>query len=376
MDAGPSRASMSPAFSRVVRSTRAVFGGALEWDGADPLDPSAMAVTALGMGVPILIGVLIGRPNIGLAASLGAMWVGAAPHGASLNEHWQVVRDIVVAAIAAAAAASIIAQHGPWSDAGLMLAAGAAALLGGFSRPMAIASQRFIIFATIGLGVATHTPNRIALVILIAEGALWAALCGLAIGVVARRLDIGSIVASERGSTVSFEQKFRRWRGTLRTWAAWNYPVRLMACLACAAAIKGAFPQHHYSWIAVAVALLTQRQSDGLVAKVSQRALGVAAGVVATETIAIRPLPDWALVAIIATLAALSPWLRNRSYVAYTAATTPLIMLLTSGGETIGQGLLIDRLIATLIAAALVITAFLAARRLMPRPSPDNRRPG
>jgi uncharacterized membrane protein YccC len=152
-----------------------------------------------------------------------------------------------------------------------------------------------------------------------------------------------------------------------------------MACLACAAAIKGAFPQHHYSWIAVAVALLTQRQSDGLVAKVSQRALGVAAGVVATEAIAIHPLPGWALVAIIATLAALaalSPWLRNRSYVAYTAATTPLIMLLTSGGETIGQGLLIDRLVATLIAAGLVITTFLAASRFMLPPSPDNRRPG
>jgi hypothetical protein len=376
MAAGLSRASMSPAFSRAVHGTRAVFGGALEWDGADARDPSAMAVTALGMGVPILIGVLIGRPNIGLAASLGAMWVGAAPRGASLKEHWQIVRDIVVAAIAAAVAAAIVAQHGPWSDAGLVLAAGAAALLGGFSRPMAVASQRFIIFATIGLGVAAHTPNRIALVVLIAEGALWAALCGLAIGAVARRFDIGSIVASERGSTASFEQKFRRWRGTLRTWAIWNYPVRLMTCLACAAAIKGAFPQHHYSWIAVAVALLTQRQSDNLVAKVSQRALGVAAGVVATEAIAIHPLPGWALVAIIATLAALSPWLRNRSYVAYTAATTPLIMLLTSGGETIGQGLLIDRLIATLIAAGLVITAFLAARQLMPPPSPDNRRSG
>ena len=375
MEASPSRASMSPAFSRAVHGTRAVFGGALEWDGADALDPSAMAVTALGMGVPILIGVLIGRPNIGLAASLGAMWVGAAPRGASLKEHWRIVRDIVVAAIAAAVAAAIIAQHGPRSDVGLVLAAGAAALLGGFSRPMAVASQRFIIFATIGLGVAAHTPNRIALVVLIAEGALWAALCGLAIGVAARRFDIGSIVASERESTASFEQKFRHWRTMLRTWAAWSYPVRLTACLACAAAIRGAFPQHHYSWIAVAVALLTQRQSDNLIAKVSQRALGVAAGVVATEAIAIHPLPGWALVAIIATLAALSPWLRNRSYAAYTAATTPLIMLLTSGGETIGQGLLIDRLIATLIAAGLVITAFLVARRFMPRPSPDSRRP-
>jgi uncharacterized membrane protein YccC len=162
----------------------------------------------------------------------------------------------------------------------------------------------------------------------------------------------------------------------LATAGGWIYALRLTACLSCAVVIREATPQHHYSWIAVAVALLTQRQGDGLVVKVLQRAMGVAAGVMATEAIASRPLPGWALVAIIATLAATSPWLRKRSYVAYTAATTPLILLLTSGGGTIAQGLLIDRLVATLIAAGLVIMAFLTARAVTPPPSPDNRRSG
>jgi hypothetical protein len=361
---------------RLITATRSVFGGALEWDGGDALDPSAMAVTALGMGVPILIGVLIGHPRLGLAASLGAMWVGNAPRGASLTEHMRMVRDIVLAAVGAAVAAAAIAQHGLWSDAGLVLTAGIAALIGGFSRPAAVASQRFIVFVTIGLGIATHAHDRVALAILIAEGALWAALCALAIGVAARRLGISKVAPTEPPSKVTVAQLYRRWRRTLATAAGWTYPLRLVACLGCALAIREAVPDHHYSWIAVAVALLTQRQSDGLVVKVTQRALGVAAGVIATEAIAARPLPGWALVVIIAGLAAASPWLRKRSYVAYTAATTPLIMLLTSGGETIGQGLLLDRLVATLIAAALVIVAFLAASRLMPPPSPDSPRSG
>ncbi len=367
---------MSPALHRAIDGTRAMLGGALGWDGGDALDPSAMAVTALGIGMPILIGVLIGRPQIGLAASVGAMWIGNAPRGASLIEHWRIVRDVVIAAIAAAVAAALITQHGPWSDAGLVLTSGAAAALGGFSRPAAIASQRFIVFATIGVGVAAHTANRIALVVIIAEGAIWTALCALLIGIAARRFRIGQVMAAEPGSTATFRPKLQRWCQTLQTVAGWNYPVRLMACLTCAAMIREGFPQHHYSWIAVAVALLTRRHADGLVVKVTQRAMGVAAGVVATEAIAARALPGWALVVIIATLAALGPWLRKRSYVAYTAATTPLIMLLTSGGETIGQGLLNDRLVATLIAAGLVILTFLAGRRLMPRPSPDNRRSG
>jgi hypothetical protein len=367
---------MSARPTRLITATRSVFGGALEWDGGNALDPSAMAVTALGMGVPILIGVLIGHTRVGLAAALGAMWVGNAPRGANLAEHMRMVRDIVLAALGAAIAAAAIAQHGLWSDAGLVLTAGVAASLGGFSRPAAVASQRFIVFVTIGLGVATHAHDRVALAILIAEGALWAALCALAIGVAARRLGFGNVAPAEPPSTVMFAQLYRRWRWTLTTAAGRTYPLRLVACLGCALAICEAFPEHHYSWIAVAVALLTQRQGDGLVVKVAQRALGVAAGVIATEAIAARPLPGWALVVIIAALAAASPWLRKRSYVAYTAATTPLIMLLTSGGETIGHGLLLDRLMATLIAAALVIAAFLTVRRLMPPPSPDSPRSG
>ena len=376
MDADPSRAAMGPAISRAVHTTRAVLGGALDWDGADALDPSAMAVTALGMGIPILIGVLSAHPRVGLAASLGAMWVGNAPRGANLAEHWRTVRDIVLAAIGAAIAAALIARHGWGSDVALVLVAGTAALLGGFSRPAAAASQRFIVFVTIGFGVAMHASDRILLTILIAEGAIWAALCALAVGAAARRWRIGQIVPPEPRSSASFAQLYRRWRRLMATIGGWIYSLRLMACLACAVVIREAVPQHHYSWIAVAVALLTQRQSDGLVVKVLQRAMGVAAGVMATEAIASRPLPAWTLVVVIASLAAASPWLRKRSYVAYTATTTPLILLLTSGGGTIGQGLLIDRLVATLIAAGLVIAAFLAARRFMPRPSPDSPRPG
>jgi hypothetical protein len=365
-----------PLWIRASDALRTVFGGTFDWADAGPLDPSAMAITGLGMGVPILIGVLIGRPTIGLAASVGGMWVGNAPRGVAFGEHWRILRDIVIAAMAAAVVAVVIAQHGLWSELWLVLAAGAGAVLGGFSRPMAVASQRFIVFITIGLSVASHTHNKPAVAILIGEGAIWTAFCALVIGIAARRFGTVRGAPLETGSIAPFRANLRRWRGTLRTFHGWNYAARLAACLTLAATIREAFPQHHFSWIAVAVALLTQRRGDGLTIKVSQRALGVATGVLATELIATRPLPGWALVVIIAGLAALSPYLRKRSYVAYTAATTPLIMLLTSGGTALGQGLLLDRLIATLIAAALVIGAFLIAERIRPRPSPESRHRG
>ena len=54
-------------------------------------------------------------------------------------------------------------------------------------------------------------------------------------------------------------------------------------------------------------------------------------------------------------LAGLRPLLRARNYLAYTAAMTPLIIVLLDAGATPGIGVLIDRLVATLIGAGLVI---------------------
>ena len=50
---------------------------------------------------------------------------------------------------------------------------------------------------------------------------------------------------------------------------------------------------------------------------------------------------------------------------AYTAAMTPLIILLLDSGRPPGMGVLIDRLVATLIGAALVIAANLLFKKLI-----------
>ena len=359
---------MNPALSKVVRDTRAVLDGAFSWDAGNDVAPWTMAATALGVGVPVLIGGLIGQPLAGLAASVGGMWAASATHTGSIVERVRMSRDLVVAAIAAAIAAAPIAQHGIWSDAALVLIAGAAALLGGFSRPAAVASQRFIVFATIAAGMAPDAQDRLALAVLIALGAIWAALCALAIEMAVPHRGTGRASPVDLRSTAPLAQRGRRWRRTLGTRAGWAYPLRLTAGLAGAGLLREALPDHHYSWIAVAVALLTQRQSEGLVVKVTQRAFGVAAGIVAVELIAASVLPGGTLVAVAGILAALRPWLRRRNYAAYTAASTPLIMLFASGGETIGEGLLLDRLIATLIAGMLVIGSWLAARRCLATP--------
>jgi uncharacterized membrane protein YccC len=153
--------------------------------------------------------------------------------------------------------------------------------------------------------------------------------------------------------------------------AGWQYALRLAGCLGVAAVARHAWPDHHLSWIAVAVAILTQRQLEPLPIKTTQRALGTVLGVAAASVVVAYRPPICLLVAGIGVLAGLRPLLKARSYVAYTAVMTPLIVLIMGADRPLGAGLLLDRLIATLAGAGLVVAAnLLAARWLAALPQP------
>jgi hypothetical protein len=152
-------------------------------------------------------------------------------------------------------------------------------------------------------------------------------------------------------------QKYAWWRRTLASRAAWQYQVRLTACLAVAAVLRNVWPEHHVAWISLVVAILTQRQLELLPLKTTQRALGTVLGVAAAGLPVIYPPPIWGLVVGIGVLAALRPVLKTRNYLAYTAIMTPLIILVMDANQPVAAGVLLDRLIATGAAAGLVIIA-------------------
>jgi hypothetical protein len=75
-------------------------------------------------------------------------------------------------------------------------------------------------------------------------------------------------------------------------------------------------------------------------------------------------LPSWALAGVIGILAGARPLLRVRNYLAYSAVMTPLIILIIDAGRAPDNGLLLDRLVATLIGAALAVGSNLLVMRL------------
>src|SRR5262249_21177753 len=152
-------------------------------------------------------------------------------------------------------------------------------------------------------------------------------------------------------------QKLARWRRSLRRLSGWQYALRLALCLAVASALRWLWPDHHLHWIALTVALLIERQIDAFPVRTTQRALGTIVGVLASGLLLSVKPPVWALVSGIAVLASMRPFLRVRNYLAYSAVMTPLIITILDAGKPLDAGVLIDRLIATLIGGSLVIGA-------------------
>jgi uncharacterized membrane protein YccC len=93
--------------------------------------------------------------------------------------------------------------------------------------------------------------------------------------------------------------------------------------------------------------------------------IGSVLGVAAAGLLAALDLPALPLALTMAALAALSAWMRPRSYLAYTVSMTPLIILLLDAGHPAEMAILADRLIATMIGGALVLAANRLAARLL-----------
>jgi hypothetical protein len=349
---------------------KAHLAEAFRWSTEAEVELVQVLASGLGMGGPVLVAAAAGHLSLGLAASLGGMAMSGVAIGSSAIAQVRVLASalapVAAAAMVAALAAGQVEDHGAMSDAMIVLLAGLAATIGGLSRGLAIASARFVLFLIIIVSATGAAPNRLGFLFLITLGALWASAVSLGLGALVRahrHLDPGTERLAAPAPTST--QRYRRWIQSLADLSGWQYTLRLMACLAIAGGLRWLWPAHHLYWIALTIALVTPRQLEALPVRTTQRAIGTTLGVVgAGLLLALRP-PAWGLVIGIGLLAGIRPLLRARNYLAYSAVMTPLIILIMDAGEPVAAGVLIDRLVATLVGAGLTIAANFIIRKLV-----------
>jgi len=332
----------------------------------------ALLGAALGVAVPAAIGLLTGRPAIGFAVAMGAMMFGGPDHA----EHGGGRRSlggIFAAALFVGVAPPIatLCARGTWGDAAAIALVTILAAVSVYSRPFAVAATRFIVFMVMSIGIMSQPGgNAGGVALLLGIGSLWAAMVRVGLRAARAKSPPPEDLVAAREPTR--RQRIVRLKRVLRTAAGWQYPVRLAIALGLSSIVRHLWPDQHFSWVLVTAALLVERQPEALPVKTIQRALGVVLGVALTGLVLAELRSPLAIAALVCLLATLRPWLRARNYLAYSAVMTPLVLLVMDLGRPIGGAVLVDRLIATLLGAAIVIAVNWLAVRFVMKPSAED----
>ncbi len=316
-------------------------------DRGEPVSVRSLAIAALGMGTPVAVGLMLGHAEAGFTIGLGAILLAGAPTGVrgSATTSPPGLSHTLAPALTAVAAATAVAGW-PWSDLAVIALAAAAGLLSGYSRPVAGGAIRFTIYLVLSVGFLDGAAaHRGAAALIFGSGALWnIALRGILAG--GRRRQEGPVPETRRGPTDA--QRRAAFRRTLHTLEGWQYPLRLALGLGIASVLRHLWPTHHFYWILLTVALLTQRRIEHVPVKIMQRLAGTLGGVLLTGTILVCFSAPIARGIVACLLATVVPLARARSYLLYATVSTPLILLVLDIGRSVAPSLLLDRVVATL----------------------------
>jgi hypothetical protein len=335
---------------------RSHFAKSLLWSGQARPDWTEILSSALGIAGPAVAASITGHTPSGFAAALGGLMIGGIAQGLGLRMELASAVASTIPAVAATLVAALLAGNGWPAEAAMIVLAGLAALFGGYSRPAAIAAARFVPYLVLAFSVAEHVSDRASFALLAVAGMVLTIVAGLLIATVLQAMGHLAAPAPEpAASTATAAQKWARWRRLLWQVVGWQYTLRLVIALTIATVIRFAWPEHHFLWITLAVALLMERQIEVVPIKTTQRVLGTALGVALSGLLMLDWPPQALLLGIFVLLAAFRPVARAGNYLVYSLVQTMIIVFILDHGQPPSPDLLSDRLVATLIGAALVI---------------------
>ena len=334
---------------------RSILADATTWSHEVPVPPSWIAGSALGMSIPIAAGTAIGRPDLGMLASIGGLAVSGVGGYGTLREQSVRLSYALIAGTLAILIGSAIGGHGWITGAAVVIATILAALIGGFGRTIARYSSVSIVFVVIGTGVnpaGAVSPVGITLVFI--TGAIWTIVVSLLASGLFRVLGMETIpdpgtFTGKQSAVPPFKNRLRRWSVSLSRSAGWHYPLRIGLCMVAAEIVAVLWGQPQSYWIALVVAIVVQRSFETTSSRVFQRAIGTFAGVLAVSVLLLWYLPIGMLVLVVMILAALRPLLKGRNYALYSAVMTPLVLILLEFGKPMTPDILAYRLIDTII---------------------------
>ncbi|UIX32530.1 FUSC family protein [Streptomyces sp. GQFP] len=138
---------------------------------------------------------------------------------------------------------------------------------------------------------------------------------------------------------------------------SWRYGVRLALCIGLAQVLVSTVPVPRSYWVALTITFVLKPDFGSVFSRALLRALGTVAGLVVAAAVLVQVPRGWWDVPVLLLLAPLIPAFTPRGYGYQTAAITPVILLLSDILNHQGTGLLLPRLLDSLMGCGIALVA-------------------
>ncbi|MFJ3663342.1 FUSC family protein [Streptomyces sp. NPDC090119] len=146
-------------------------------------------------------------------------------------------------------------------------------------------------------------------------------------------------------------------RDAVLTANSWRYGLRLAVCIGIAQALVSLVAVPRSYWVALTITFVLKPDFGSVFSRALLRALGTVVGLVIAAAVLAEVPIGWWDVPVMLLLAPLVPALTPRGYGFQTAAITPVILLLSDILNRQGTGLLLPRLLDSLMGCAIALVA-------------------
>jgi hypothetical protein len=297
--------------------------------------------------------------NIGMVAALATLFVILADHPGPL-------RDRGIGVLIMTVVGSLIALIGVWAGLQHVIVAALltfvvvalATLAAGFGAALAARGMLLSVWAVVAISLAGETETALQLAIAFAGGGLIAA---AVIWLRARAMPEPSLEVETEAAAHTFEEIVRSplgWFALLRAAAA-GLAMWLGAVL---------FPEHAI-WAALTVILVMKPRAGETMASGLLRTIGTLVGVLVAEAIIVVNGGEAVVVLVGFLFAAFGmAALQKVNYAIFVACLTALLVLSDQLASGTGEATATDRLLATLLGAAIAFIAIGIGRAILGRP--------
>jgi hypothetical protein len=314
----------------------------------------------MGLGAILAFGIFVALfGNVGMVAALAVLFVVLADQPGSLRDHGLGVLVFTLAG-------TLIALIGVWAGSEHIVVSTAltfsvvlpATLAAGFGAPMYIRGLLLSIWAVVAISLAGDQADAFRLAVAFAGGGLIAA----AIIWLRTRAMPEPTVESEAIAAV------RTLESVVRSPLGW-FSVLRAAATAVALWIGASLFALHPIWAALTVILVMKPKPGETVGAGLMRSIGTILGVLVAELLIALTDGDRTAVFIGFMLTAFAmAALQKVNYAVFVACLTTLLVLSDQLAAGTGEATAMDRLLATLLGAAIAFAAIAIGRALLGRP--------